>query len=544
MQRELLTGRINRQWTVSLPTWGEFPRITGRVPFIPLFSWIIIITLLLPVAYLILRAAGEGADGIEYLLRARTWTIIQNSLLLVGSVSISAALIGVPFAWLTSRTDLPMRRLWLVLGILPMVIPSYVAAVAFVEVIGPVGMVQSLLGIDRLPSIYGWFGAWLVITLLTFPYVVLPVRAALMNADPALEEAARSLGIKRWEVFLRVTLPQLRPALAGGMLLTALYTLSDFGVVMVLRYNAFTRAIYFAYNSGFNRNRAAILALVLVAMTLLLVLLERYISARSKAKNYRIGTGVCRKQTTVQLGAWRWPALIFCGALVLMGAGIPLMILLKWALNPNVTSAVQVNLATLGLNTAGVSLLAAITAGVVALPLAIYAVRMASQRGRWLVNLAYVGNALPGLVIGLVLVFFVMRALPGLYQTIPVLILGYVIRFLPFSLSSTQASLTQINPSLEEAARSLGLRPWQVALRITLPMAWTSIIAGMALVFLNAMKELPATLMLSPIGFRTLATRIWTAAESGSHGLIGWPGLMLMAVSCVSLALILWQERR
>jgi iron(III) transport system permease protein len=518
----------------------HFPRV-GRLPILTLLTLLILGLLLLPIAYLSVRAVEGGQDGIDYLLRPRTTTIIKNSIQLVAAVALSTTLIGVPFGWLTSRTDLPLRRVWLVLGTLPMVTPSYVLAVALVMMFGPTQMFKNTFGFNPFPQIYGFFGAWLVITLLTYPYVALPVRAAFLKMDSSLEEAARGLGLNRWQVFLRVTFPQLRPALAGGVLLASLYALSDFGAVMILRFNAFTRAIYVSYENSFNPNRAAVLSLVLVVLTLALLGFERWV-ARSH-RNYKVGTGVSRQPETVKLGIWRWPALAFCLILVGLGVVMPVVVLAGWALNPNVTSSLQINLQSLSINTIGVSALAAVVAGIVALPLAILGVRAASYSLRNVVNMAYVGNALPGVVVGLALVYFGIRVVPDLYQTLPILIFGYLVRFVPFTLVATRGALTQINPSLEEAARGLGLKGWQVALRVTLPMAWASVMAGMVLVFLNGMKELPTTLMLRPTGFDTLATRIWTASELGSHGLIGAPGLVLIGVSFLSLTVILWRDK-
>lgn len=517
-----------------------------RLPWLHIIGAGIVALVALPLVYLVLRAAGAGADGLDYLARPRTLTIVTNSLILVGGVTLTALLIGVPFAWLTARTNLPGRRWWLILGIMPMVIPSYIAAIAFVEAFGPRGMVQGWLepfGVNRLPPIYGLFGAWLTITMCTYPYVVLPVRAALLNTDPSQEEAARGLGLSRWRVFWRVIVPQLRPAMAAGALLTALYTLSDFGAVMVMRYNAFTRAIYVNYNSSFDRERAALLSMVLIGITLCLLYMEWRASAASR-RNYRVGTSTRRHPRTVSLGRWALPAVIFCAALVLLGVVVPFVVLLGWALNPNVTSTLEINLAELSFNTVGASAITALVVALAALPLAVLAVRVPGRASRWLVSASYMGNVLPGIVIALALVFFAANATPALYQTLPILILGYATRFLPYSLASTRSALTQISPALEEAARSLGLRPWQVALRVTLPLARAGVLAGAALVFLNAMKELPTTLILAPIGFRTLATRIWTASESGAQTLIGVPGLVLMGVSCLSLIVLLWRDQR
>jgi iron(III) transport system permease protein len=194
-------------------------------------------------------------------------------------------------------------------------------------------------------------------------------------------------------------------------------------------------------------------------------------------------------------------------------------------------------------NTLSVSGLAAVVVALAAFPLALLANRAASRWGRWLVGLSYTGNVLPGIVVALALVFFAANYLPAWYQTIPLLVVGYATRFLPLSLGATRSALAQINPRLEEAGRCLGLHPWQVALRVTVPLARSGIVAGAALVFLSAMKELPTTLILSPIGMRTFATRIWSVYEEAMLVLIGGPGLLLIAASALSLLIILRQDQ-
>lgn len=532
LYRQLLSGDY------SPASW--LPRIP-RPPLLAIFALLIVIVVLLPVGYLVLRAAASGQAGVDYLFRPRTLSIISNSLLLTAAVVGTSALIGVPFAWLTVRTNLRGRRFWLIGGLLTMVMPSYVGAAAYVWFFGPVGMLQKWLaplGIERLPEIYGFFGAWLSITIFTFPYIVLPVRAALLNMDAAQEEAARGMGMGRWRVFLRVTLPQLRPALASGMLLVALYTLSDFGAVAVMRYNAFTRAIYMQHD----RDKAAILALVLVGITLVLMLLEQRTSTHKR--NHRVGVGTCRTPRTVNLGRWHIPALIFCASIVLIGVVIPVGVLLHWTFAREAQSSLNINMGELFANTLSVSAGAALVVGLVALPLGILAVRSRGRAGKVLVRLTYLSNALPGVVVALALVSFTAQNLPLFYLTLPLLILGYGTRFLPLSIGATSSALTQISPRLEEAARCLGLRPYQVTLRVTAPLASAGIFAGMALVFLNVMKELPTTLILRPTGFDTLATRIWTAQDSASYGLIGLPGLLLMAASALALGVALWREKQ
>ncbi|MGJ3240738.1 MAG: ABC transporter permease [Anaerolineae bacterium] len=531
----------------SLTEWvfGMRDHFSTRLLYV--LSFLVVGVVILPLFYLFIRGIGTSdEDAITYLLRPRTIDIMLNSLWLVIAVTVSAGAIGIPFAWLTTRSDLPYRRVWLILGLLAMVIPSYLAAVSYLAVFGPVGYLQEwlepLFGIRRLPDIRGFFGAWLAITLFTYPYVVLPVRAALLKTDPALEEAAQSMGLNRWQVFWQVTVPQLRPAIASGMLLAGMYALSDFGAVAIMRYNAFTRAIFLQIN-GFQMDRAALLALLLVAFTLVLFSIEWRINRGQH--NYRVGTGSRRILKPVKLGMWKYPALLFCGVLVLVGVVLPIVVMTGWMLrNIGIESPIPIMLDQLVLNTAMMSVITAILVAVVALPPALLVIRHNTRFNQGLVGLAYTGNILPGIVIALALVYFASNYAISIYQTAPLLILGYATRFLPFSISATRSALTQINPRLEEAARSLGKNSWQVLLQVIIPLARTGILAGAALVFLSVMKELPTTLILRPIGFETFSTRIWQFYAEAFLPLIGLPGLLLMLISACGLVIILWRNER
>lgn len=528
------------------PASSQQPR--SRLALLPLglrlFAVVVVGLVLLPLLYLVIRAVGAGERGLALLVDPRTLTVIVNSLLLAGAVVLASTLIGVPFAWLTARTNLPGRRFWLVAGLLPLVIPSYIGAMAFIAAFGSKGMLQQLLeplGVTQLPSIYGFFGAWLAVTFFTYPYVVLPVRAALLNMDPALEETAHSLGLCRKRVFLRVTLPQLRPALAVGMLLSALYTLSDFGAVALMQYDAFTRVIYQQYRNSFDRYAAAILSLILVVIAIALLIIERRVASAAAKRNFRIGVGATRRMRTIDLGKWKWPALAFCASIVGIGLVVPLVVLGSWLTRTVTLTEAPPDLLAPTLNAIGASGLAAIAAAVLALPLAILAVRSKRLSGT-LVQLAYLGNGLPGIVVALALVFFAANYLPWLYQTLPVLVFGYVVRFLPLSIGATRSALSQVNPRIEEAGRSLGQSPFGVARRITFPMIRAGAMGGMALVFLSAMKELPTTLLLMPTGFKTLATEIWTARDVARFSQLAGPSLLLIAVSALSLIFILRRD--
>ena len=528
------------------PHW-HYPHVLTRLHFgaaqtAQLASLAVVAAVMTPIVILVVNSAGAGQEGIEYLLRPRTLLIIYNSLALMLSATGLAALIAVPFAWFTARCDLPGRRYWLALGLAAMVIPSYLVAVTYSEALGPRGILQSLLepfGVERLPGIRGFVGATLVLGVVSFPYIALPLRSAMLNCDRNLEEAGYSLGLGRWRVFWQVTLPQLRPALSTGMLLAALYILSDFGAVAVMHYNAFTRAI-FLQTDAFRMDKASLLALVLIIMAILLLYLQSW--AAGRRRNFRIGSGASRQLEVVRLGRWRFVALAFCAGVVLAGVVVPVLVLFNWLFGRQITNPIQIPLSLLASNTISVSVAAALVVTLAALPVALLATRRDRRVNRWLVNLAYVGNVLPGIVVALALVAFASRHMLTLYQTLPLLIMGYAVKYLPLSIGATESAFAQINPRYEEAGRSLGLSRLAVLRRITVPLASGGILAGLALVFLNVMKELPTTLILRPIGFRTFATRIWSAYDEAFLSSIALPGLALILASTAVLFLILRRE--
>jgi iron(III) transport system permease protein len=502
--------------------------------------------MLLPLVYLAVRAFEGGfANVLEIALRDRTLEVLLRSVLLAAAVTAASVVIAVPLAWLTARTDLPASNAWTVLAALPLVIPSYVGGFVFVSMLGPRGILQgyleSLFGVQQLPSIYGFPGALLALTLFTYPYVFLTTRAALRGMDPALEEASRSLGTSGWSTFLRVTLPQLKPAVAAGALLVALYVLSDFGAVSLLQYDSFTRAIYVQYRAAFDRTPAAILGLMLVALTLAILLVEA--RTRGRARYYRSTAGAVRPARPVELGVWKVPALAFCGGVVTLALVMPVGVLTFWLVR-GVSQGEPLRLVWgAALNSVYVSGLAALVTALAALPVAILAVRFPGVISAAVERLTYVGFALPGIVLALSLVFFGANYAPWLYQGLVILVFAYAIHFLPQAIGSTRAALLQASPRVEEAARSLGKSPLRVIVSVTAPLARSGILAGMALVFLTTMKELPATLLLSPTGFDTLATRIWTATSEAFFARAAAPALILIAVSAIPMYLLTIRDR-
>lgn len=483
----------------------------------------------IPLAYLVVRVAEAGwAKVADTLLRTRTLDTVLTSVSLAAVVVIACLAIGLPAAWLLARTRLPGARLWLVVVALPLAIPSYVAAYAWLA---------------QFPAMQGFWAAALILTLVSTPYVVIPVVAALRSADPAMEEVARTLGRGPVRAFVAGTMPQAWPAAAAGSLLVALYVLSDFGAVALLRVDAFTRVIYTTYRASFDRTSAAVLSLVLVALAVLLVLAERRMRGRSS--RYRTSTGAARGAPLITLTPITTAlALIAMAALAVLALGVPIGSLLarlaegsRRALDPG-----ELLSATLG--SAGVSLLGAVIAVALALPVAALAARYRTRRTALIETVAYTGHALPGVVVGLSLVFLTLAVLPIAYQTIATLAFAYAVLFLPKAIGASRASIAAVPPVLEQTARTLGRSPFGAWRATTLRLAWPGVAAGGLLVLLTAMKELPATLMLRPTGLDTLATELWSRTEIAAYGAAAPYALALIALAAVPAWLLSGQMRR
>ena len=540
-----------RKFNLKWPQWSPF-----KLTLILGAAFVAVLILIVP-AYLLIRTIEAGTETLDTFANPRTWQILGNTLLLSGSVTVATAVIAIPLAWLTTQTDLPGKKVWAVLLALPLVIPSYVAAFLFASILTPKGLLQQflhpLIGIEKLPDFYGFPGAFFVLTLIAYPYTFLTVRAALSKMDPALVEAARSLGHTPWQAFRRVTLPYLRPSILAGSLLVALYTLRDFGAVTMLQYSTFTRIIYNRY-LGYKLDTAAAMAMVLVLITAVFLTLEH--RSRGRARYARTSIGVARKMQPMPLGKFKIPALAFMGSIVFVALIVPVGGLAYWfgrgwrqdflvndlnAPSSNVESLV--NLIEPALNSLAASALGAILAIAFALPITILAVRYSGKVSSFFERITYASFALPGIVVALAYVFFGTQYARPLYQTLPMLLAAYVILFIPQAVGAERSALLQVSASIEEAGRSLGKRPFTVFRQITLPLVRTGIIAGGALVFLTCMKELPATLILSPLGFNTLAAEVWSNINEAFFARAAAPTLLLLLLSSVPLALLTLREK-
>ncbi|MEQ8842934.1 MAG: iron ABC transporter permease [Acidimicrobiales bacterium] len=492
-----------------------------------------------PFAYVVSRNVELGTDLLSILWSRDTWDPLRRSLWLGLTVSSSAAVVGTGLAWLTMRTDLPGRRLFRALSPLPLVFPSFVGATALIAAFATGGLAERMLGplgVTDLPDVSGFRGAWLVLTLFTFPYVYLPVAARMASLSPSLEESARMLGRSPWTVFRTVVLPQVSGAIWAGVLLVFLYTISDWGAVNLLRYSTLTRDIY--ADRLFDQPRAMGLSLVLGVVALLVVAAERSLDRR----RHRVEAVRTRDALVVPLGRWRWPAVGVAG-LVLGNALIgPVAVFAFWGWRGLRSDSTTIGLGTdvralvdPAVNTAQAGLITAAIAIAVVLPVAWLTARYRSRVGGAANTMVVAGFALPGLVIALSLVFWAIDApiIGRWYQTFPLLILAYVLHFGAQATRAAHVAVGAVPQRLGDAAATLGAGRIRRLVTVELPLMTPGLLAGAGLVMLSTMKELPATKLLAPPGYNTLATRIWSAGESGALAQGALASLALVFVSAV-----------
>lgn len=463
----------------------------------------------------------------EIAFSSRTLEILLNTVLLTVLSVLGCVLIGVPLAFITAYANLPGRRFWFAALAAPLAMPSYIGAFTYFAAFGAGGELDSLLGIPT-PRMEGLFGATLMLVLYSYPFVMLTTRASLRNLDPAMVDAARVLGMSLPQALWHVVLPRARAGIAAGSLIVALYALSDFGTPAIMRLDTFTRMIYVEYNA-FGLERAALLSVYLLALVVVVLWLE------SRVGHEREQPG---RSLQISFSPLALLGLIGGVLLILLAAlGLPLGMFGVWLAREGSSGFDPVY----AWNSIHASLLAALVAVIVALPVAYAA--MGGKAGRLLERVTYLGFGVPGIVLGTALVYIGLQ-FDLLYQTLALLVIGYVLRFLSLAVGAIRSRSERLDRNLVAAARCLGASPLEAFRRISLPLALPGIAAGAALVFLEAMRELPATLMLQPTGFDTLATYLWRVYESGYVGYGAIPGMLLVFVSMVALVILLAGEER
>jgi iron(III) transport system permease protein len=479
---------------------------------------------LAPVSYLVVRLFEYGTDKVvQNIFRARSLELLGNSVLLAVAVALAAVAVGGFQAWLTARTSIRGRAVFAILAALPLAMPSYVSAYSFTAL---------------FPGFKGFFAAWLILTIGTAPYVYLAVSAALIRSDAATEEVARSLGSGRLRVFTKVTWPTIRPAAVSGGMLSILYSLSDFGAVSILGFDTFTRAIYSAYRSSFDRTGAASLAAILVVLTVLILVIEPALRGKDVNVDSRV-----RRSSPISLGWFAPIAVTLASAWAVVSLAIPVFSLISW--NQIGLSQVDTGQVTRALvNSIGYAFGGGLIAVVFGLAISILTVRYKSKitvafdRSIWLTH------AVPGIVVALALVFLSNRLLPQIYQTSTLVLIAYLILFLPNAIAAMQVPISQAPRSLDEIAASLGATRLQTVRKVIIPIAGPGILAGAALVALSVLKELPATLLLRETGVETLATRLWNETSVSAYAAAAPYALLLVVVGGIPAWLLNRQVRQ
>jgi iron(III) transport system permease protein len=493
----------------------------GRRPVVLLaVSSLVAAILALPLVFLLIEAHGAGASELAHLIfRPLTATLLWNTIRLTVVVTAACAVIGTAAAWCVERTDLPGRRAWAVLVVVPLAIPDFVVS----------------FGWNSLWTwAHGFQGAVIVMTLAVYPLVYLPVAASLRNADPGQEEVARSLGSGRVRTFARITIGQAKGAILGGCLLVALVLLAEYGAFEILGYQTFTTEIFTEFNA-YSFTASCALSLVLVLLSLLVLAGEGMLRGRGRAS--RSGPMTPRVNPPQRLGWTRWPVLALFAALVLLALGVPVASTLYWTVDglpPALSGGANVSLLNAAEHTAVYGGAAGVLATLMAFPVALLAVRHSGRMRLVLERSTYLVLGMPGVVIAFALSYFTERYAAGLgYGTSMLLIACYAIMFFPLALVGVKASLVRAPASLDEVARSLGQRRLAVLVRVTMRLAGPGLVAAFCLVFLSAVTELTATLLLIPTGTQTLATQFWSYETNLSYSQAAPFALVMIIVAAV-----------
>lgn len=473
---------------------------------------------LIPLVYLVVRSFEAGGAAIETLVRPRTLDLLANSIALALSVGAACLVLGTVSGWMLAHVRLRFRAGWLVLATLPLAVPSYLAAYGWLVM---------------FPSLAGFWPSWLVLAMAGTPYVTLAVAAALRSTSGDLEGVARSLGRGPLRVFFEVTWPRIAPSALAGTLVGLLYSLSDFGAVSMLRFQTLTWGIHTAYAASFDRGLAAVLSVVLVVLAALVVGIERRLRRHVPPPLSR------SSPPSLPVSGRTLPLVAVTAIAPLLGVVLPLAGLLSRLLRADTVRGIDVErFVSSTLSTVSLGAAAAILTVLFALPVAALAARYSGALVSFVESSTSVALALPGIVVGLSLVFFTLSVAPAFYQSAAALVFAYAVLFLPRAVGTVRSGLALVPVRLLDVSRSLGVGTIRSWLRVTVPLALPSLGVAACLIAISAAKELPATLLLRPTGVSTLATELWSRTAVSEFGAAAPYAGMLVLVSAVPAVLL------
>ncbi|SEL45586.1 iron(III) transport system permease protein [Xaviernesmea oryzae] len=482
---------------------------------------------LLPLGFVVWVTYDVGWDTVRALVfRDRVGGLLINTALLEATSIPACVALAVSLAWLTERTDLPFARFWSWMAVAPLAVPAFVHSYAWISLV---------------PGMRGLSSATFVSVLAYYPFLYLPVAAALRRLDPAIEDAAASLGLGPWRVFFRAILPQLKLAIGGGALLIALHLLSEYGLYVMIRFDTFATAIVDQFQSAYNSPAANMLGGVLILCCLLLMGGESL--WRGSERYARVGAGAARPAQRRRLGTYQVPALLLAAGTALLALGVPCYTLMRWLWLGGLDIWKAGPLGNAFVQTIALALAGGMLSTLAAAPMAWLSVRAPGRLQRALEACHYYVGSLPGVVVALALVSITVRLILPLYQTFATLLVAYVLLFLPRAMVGLRASLAQAPVELERAAMALGRTPGQAVRQVTFRLAAPGAAASVALVALGITNELTATLMLAPNGVETLATRFWSLTSEIDY-LAAAPYAVMMVVLSLPLTLALHAQSK
>lgn len=548
----------------SVPSKRRRSKKSGGTAF-AIVAWIVALACLLPMVAVALAAATGGTDTIRHLMETVLAGYAGTTLVLVLLVAIGTGMVGVGAAWLVTMTRFPGVRLLEVVLVLPLAFPAYVLAYAYTFILDHPGIVQTTL---REVTGWGprdyWFpeirsvgGAALMLVLVLYPYVYLLARAAFVQQSAGAFLAARALGNTSLQAFWRVSLPMARPAIASGVLLAVMETIADFGTVSYFGVQTFATGIYTSWFSLGDRTGAAQLALCLLGFALALALAER--TSRGRARYHHAGKQQAKMPPVELRGGQAALAIVFCALPVLLGFVLPVLVLFEMGLESEQSLFSKRYLGFLQ-NSVTLAMTAAMLTVGAAICLGFYQRLRPGRPSALAGHVSRLGYAVPGgvIAVGLMVPFAAfdnaldawMRAnfeiRTGLLITgsIWLVVAAYMVRFMAAALGAYEGGQATLHANMDAAARSLGQGPLGMLRRVHLPILTPSLMTALLIVFVDVMKELPATLIMRPFNYDTLAVQAYRLASDERLEGAAVPSLVIMLVGLLPVILICRQVGR
>ena len=494
---------------------------------------VILSVFLMPVFYMVWRFFTFSRSFESFFESWNVYGMLFNTISMFFAVVISSVSLGLLISIILIRFKIKGSKIIFTLCTLPLVIPSYIGALTYISAFSPKGLfvkIFSFAGLNEINGIEGFIGSWIVLTLFTYPYVLLICSSALRNLDSTVEEAARSLGVKRFRIYTSVVIPRLRKPIIYSGLLVGLYVISDFGAVSLMRYSTITKAIYTYYEFSLLGDPIIFYSGLLIFLALIISFIQRGSDVTRSAKV----SGTPRIPAKVDLSSRsKLLVYLFFALVIFFGLMLPVSVLSYWLIR-GLSLGNDVRAVFGGVvGSFSASIVTSILAIIISMPIVIMISQYRSKFGDLLEKVILALYGLPHLAVGVSILFITVKIFPSIYQSFFALVISYLIVFLPQAIGGGQASMEQVKGSYIDASSSLGKSKIETFSKVTFPLIYRGLLAGGALVFLSTMKELPQTLLLRPTGFNTMAVDVWSFASEGVCTQAAFSAFILLAISAI-----------